>query len=105
LIVTYVRCGGLAALAGVLATARLTASDPSAIGLLMELSAITAVVVGGTPLTGGRVRVLGTVAGALLMQLVIATMIKHNLPPSTTEIAQAVIILIAVYVARERKSR
>ena len=73
--------------------------------LTIELSAITAVVVGGTPLTGGKVRVLGTVAGALLMQLVVATMIKHNLQPSTTEMVQAVIILIAVYVARERKSR
>lgn len=105
LIVTYVLCGVLAALAGVLATARLTASDPSAIGLLMELSAITAVVVGGTPLSGGRVRVLGTVAGALVMQLVRATLIKHDLPDSTAQLAQAVIILVAVYVARERRTR
>ena len=45
------------------ATARSGASDPSFVGLLIELSAITAVVVGGTPLAGGRVRVLGTVAG------------------------------------------
>jgi galactofuranose transport system permease protein len=101
----YILAGAFAALAGILATARLTASDPSAIGNLMELAAITAVVVGGTPLSGGRVRVLGTVAGALLMQLVRATLIKHDLPDSAAQIAQAVIILIAVYVARERRSR
>lgn len=105
LIGVYVLCGALAALAGILATARLTASDPSALGNLMELSAITAVVVGGTPLTGGSVRVLGTVVGALLMQLLRATLIKHDLPDSTAQMAQAVIILIAVYVARERRSR
>ena len=105
LITTYMVCAGFAALAGVLATARLTASDPSAIGNLMELSAITAVVVGGTPLSGGRVRVLGTVAGALLIQLLRATLIKHNLPDSTAQLVQAVIILVAVYVARERRSR
>ena len=105
LVTTYVACAVLAGVAGVLATARLTASDPSAIGQLMELSAITAVVVGGTPLSGGRVRVLGTVAGALLMQLVRATLIKHNLPDSTAQIIQAAIILVAVYVARERTSR
>jgi ribose transport system permease protein len=105
LVVTYVLCGVFAALAGVLATARLTASDPSAIGNLMELSAITAVVVGGTPLTGGRIRVLGTVAGALLMQLLRATLIKHDLPDSTAQMVQAVIILIAVYVARQRRTR
>jgi ribose/xylose/arabinose/galactoside ABC-type transport system permease subunit len=105
LIVTYLLCGVLAALAGVLATARLTASDPSAIGNLIELSAITAVVVGGTPLTGGRIRVLGTVAGALLMQLLRATLIKHNLPDSTAQMVQAVIILVAVYLARQRRTR
>ncbi|WP_027346140.1 ABC transporter permease [Hamadaea tsunoensis] len=105
LIVTYVLCGVLAGLAGVLATARLRASDPSAIGNLMELSAITAVVVGGTPLSGGKVRVLGTVAGALVMQLVRATLIKHDLPDSTAQMVQAVIILVAVYVARERRTR
>jgi ribose/xylose/arabinose/galactoside ABC-type transport system permease subunit len=105
LITVYVLCSVLASIAGLLAVARIQSSDASAVGLLIELSAITAVVVGGTPLTGGKVRVVGTVAGALLMQLVIATMIKHNLQPSTTEMVQAVIILIAVYVARERRSR
>ncbi|GHJ47686.1 sugar ABC transporter permease [Catellatospora sp. TT07R-123] len=100
---TYVLCAVLAALAGVLATARLTASDPSAIGNLMELSAITAVVVGGTPLSGGRIRVLGTVAGALLMQLLRATLISHNLSDSTAQMVQAAIILGAVYLARERR--
>ncbi len=105
LVSVYVISGALAAIAGVLATSRLAASDPSDVGLLMELSAITAVVVGGTPLTGGRVRVLGTVFGALLMQLVQATLIKHNLPDSTAQMVQAAIIVVAVYVARERSSR
>ncbi|MBK3589539.1 ABC transporter permease, partial [Streptomyces sp. MBT57] len=79
LIGVYILCGTMAALAGILATARLTASDPSSLGTLMELSAITAVVVGGTPLNGGSIRVLGTVAGALLMQLLRATLVKHDL--------------------------
>ncbi|WP_370947225.1 ABC transporter permease [Amycolatopsis sp. cg5] len=105
LIGVYAICGVLAGVAGVLATARLGASDPADIGLLMELSAITAVVVGGTPLTGGRVRVLGTVMGAVLMQLVRATLIKHDLPDSATQMVQAAIIIAAVYVARERSTR
>jgi len=102
LVLVYVASGALAAIAGVLATARSQASDPSSVGLLIELAAITAVVVGGTPLSGGRVKVLGTVMGALLMQLITATLIKHNLPSSTTQIAQAGIILLAVYVQRGR---
>jgi ribose/xylose/arabinose/galactoside ABC-type transport system permease subunit len=101
----YAICGLLAGVAGVLATARLGASDPADVGILMELSAITAVVVGGTPLSGGRVRILGTVMGAVLMQLVRATLIKHNLPDSTAQMVQAVIIIVAVYAARERSTR
>jgi galactofuranose transport system permease protein len=102
LILTYVTSGVLAAIAGIVATARLTASDPSAIGQLSELAAITAVVVGGTPLSGGRVRVLGTVAGALLMQLISATLIKHNLPVSAAQVIQAAIIIGAVFLQRSR---
>lgn len=105
LITVYVCSGVLAAVAGFLATARLQASDPSSLGNLMELSAITAVVVGGTPLTGGRVRIGGTVAGAVLIQLLTATLIKHDLPSSWTQIAQAVVIVLAVYAARERGKR
>jgi ribose transport system permease protein len=105
LLLVYVISGLLAALAGVLATARLQAADPTSLGLFIELSAITAVVVGGTPLTGGRIRVLSTVMGALLMQLLAATLIKHNLPQSWTQIVQAGIILAAVYATRERGTR
>jgi ribose/xylose/arabinose/galactoside ABC-type transport system permease subunit len=105
LLIVYVISGMLAAGAGVLATARLQASDPTSLGLFMELSAITAVVIGGTPLSGGRIRVVGTVMGALLMQLLQATLIKHNLPQSWTQIVQALIILAAVYAARDRGAR
>jgi ribose/xylose/arabinose/galactoside ABC-type transport system permease subunit len=105
LVGVYAISGLLAALAGVLATARLGAGDPANTGLLFELSAITAVVVGGTPLSGGQVRILGTIAGALLMQLLRATLIKNNLPDSAAQMVQAAIIIVAGYAARERGSR
>lgn len=105
LLTVYVLSGVFAAIAGVLASARLTASDPSSLGLLIELSAITAVVVGGTPLTGGRVRVVGTVAGAVLMQLIAATLIKHDVPASVTQMLEAALIAAAVLLQRERRQR
>jgi ribose/xylose/arabinose/galactoside ABC-type transport system permease subunit len=92
----------LAAVAGIIGTARLGASVPSTLGNLIELSAITAVVVGGTPLTGGQVKVVGTVAGALLLQFISATLNQHNVPDAYSQIAQAVIILFAVYIQRGR---
>lgn len=104
LLLTYVLAASLAAVAGVIGTARLGASVPSTIGNLIELSAITAVVVGGTPLTGGQVKVIGTVAGALLLQFISATLIKHNVPDAYSQVAQAVIILVAVYIQRGKVS-
>lgn len=104
LVTVYAVSGLLAAVAGVLGTARQGASDPSFVGLLIELSAITAVVVGGTPLSGGRVRIVGTLMGALLMQLITATIIQHNLPDSTARMVQAAIIVAAVYVQRGRSA-
>jgi len=104
LIMVYAISGTLAAVAGVIATARLRASDPSYIGLLMELSAITAVVVGGTSLNGGRVRILGTVTGAILLQLLETTLVSHNAPDSVARMVEALIIIAAVYIQRPARS-
>jgi ribose transport system permease protein len=104
LILVYAISGTLAAVAGVIATARLRASDPSYIGLLMELSAITAVVVGGTSLNGGRVRILGTVTGAILIQLLETTLVSHNAPDSVARMVEALIIIAAVYIQRPARS-
>ncbi|HEV2870559.1 MAG TPA: ABC transporter permease, partial [Actinomycetota bacterium] len=44
----------------------------------------------------------GTLAGALLMQLISATLIKHDLPDSTARMIAAAIIVAAVYLQRTR---
>jgi ribose/xylose/arabinose/galactoside ABC-type transport system permease subunit len=105
LITVYVISGVLSALAGVLIVGHGAEADPANQGLNMELNAITAVVVGGTPLSGGRVRVLGTVAGALFMQLITAVLTQHNVHASYTQIVEAAIICFAVYASRERGTR
>ena len=105
IIAVYAISGTLAAIAGVIATARLRAADPSYIGLLIELSAITAVVVGGNALNGGQVRILGTVAGAVLIQLLETTLVSHNVPDSVARIVEALIIIAAVYIQRLEEER
>jgi galactofuranose transport system permease protein len=99
----YAISGLFAGIAGTLATARLAAGDPSQIGLLIELDAIAAVVIGGTPLTGGRVSIAGTVAGALLMLVISATFVMNNLPPTYAQILKAAIIVLAVYIQQGRR--
>jgi galactofuranose transport system permease protein len=105
LITVYVLSGVLAAFAGVLIVGHGAEADPANYGLNYELSAITAVVVGGTPLSGGQIRIVGTVAGALFMQLVSATLVQHDVPTSYAQLVEAVIIIIAVYAARGRVGR
>ena len=62
----YALGGALAAVAGMIITARLDTADPKA-GLGYELDSIAAVVIGGTSLSGGRGSVLLTVIGCLII--------------------------------------
>jgi len=64
--ILYTLSGALAGLAGMLFMARINAGDPTA-GLNYELTAITAAIIGGTNLFGGRGSILGTMIGALIM--------------------------------------
>jgi ribose/xylose/arabinose/galactoside ABC-type transport system permease subunit len=65
-IALYVVSGLMAGLAGLIFMARTNAGDPTA-GLNYELTAITATILGGTNLFGGRATILGTLIGALIM--------------------------------------
>ncbi|HEY1554342.1 MAG TPA: hypothetical protein VGF94_05875 [Kofleriaceae bacterium] len=65
-LVAYVIVGVLAALAGLLLAARTNSVTPGSQGNLLELDAVTAVVIGGTSLSGGRGSVVGTVLGTLV---------------------------------------
>jgi ribose transport system permease protein len=103
LVAVYAISGLLAGLAGTLATARLAAGDPATIGLLIELDAIAAVVIGGTPLSGGRMNVGGTVAGAILMLVISATFVMNNINPIYAQILKAAIIVLTVYIQQGRR--
>jgi ribose/xylose/arabinose/galactoside ABC-type transport system permease subunit len=70
----------------------------------MELDAIAAVAVGGTPLSGGRATILGTLIGALIIQLLRFTLIAHNIQDGITRMVIAVAIVIAVLAQRQRAS-
>ncbi|MDJ0686538.1 MAG: ABC transporter permease [Alphaproteobacteria bacterium] len=62
----YTLSGALAGLAGLLFATRINSGDPTA-GITYELTAITAAIIGGTNLFGGRGSILGTMIGALIM--------------------------------------
>ena len=62
----YGLCGMLSGLAAIILTARLNSAQPIA-GIMYELDAIAATVIGGTSLMGGEGNVFGTLIGALIM--------------------------------------
>jgi ABC-type xylose transport system permease subunit len=65
-VIIYVLTGLLVAGAGIVAAARTNGVTPGSAGLMRELHVITAVVIGGTSLSGGRATMIGTVVGALV---------------------------------------
>jgi galactofuranose transport system permease protein len=105
LILVYVLCGVTAAIAGLMITGYQAQATPAAAGMSFELFAITAVVVGGTPLEGGEVRIAGTAGGAVLMQLITASLTQEQVQSDYLLIVQGVIVLFAVYATMNRKIR
>ncbi len=101
-ITVYAISGFLAGLAGLIYTARLGASDASKVGEGIELDAIAATVVGGTALTGGRATVIGTIIGALIMQVITTSIVMNDYKFSYSLVIKAAIILFAVYIQRPK---
>ncbi|MDE0653491.1 MAG: ABC transporter permease [bacterium] len=95
----YVISGVLAGIAGMYVTALAANSDATQVGLLMELDAIAAVVVGGTTLQGGELSVPRTVAGANFVLLTETTLLRNNVDTALTQLISGLIILAAVFVA------
>ena len=81
-----------------------SASDANLVGMGMELDAIAAVAVGGTLLTGGRATILGTLLGALTIQLVRYTLLANGVPDAAALVVKAAIIIAAVWLQERGRS-
>jgi ribose transport system permease protein len=91
----YAIAGLCAALAGLLATARVNVGDPNA-GSLTTLDAIAAVVIGGTSLFGGSGGMTGSVFGAVLLSALADALNVKGVSAFDQEIWQGVVIIIAI---------
>ena len=98
-IAAFMISGVLAAIAGFILTARLGTAQPTA-GVGLELTAIAAVIIGGTSLTGGRGAVVGTVIGALLLGTIDNGLNLLNVSPFLQDVVKGAVILFAVLVDR-----
>jgi ribose transport system permease protein len=104
LLFTYAFSGLAAALASMVLTGRLNSAQPSA-GVMFELDAIAAVVVGGTSLFGGRGGVFGTLVGALIIGVINNGMNLLNVPSFYQQIVKGGVILAALVIERLASTR
>lgn len=97
----YGLCGLSAGLAGVLVASRLNAGYPKA-GEFYELDAVTAVVVGGTSLFGGRGSIWGTLAGAFFIGILNNGLNLHHVESYDQLVVKGVVLLAAASFDRWR---
>ncbi|WP_329248273.1 ABC transporter permease [Actinoallomurus sp. NBC_01490] len=96
-ITCYAICSALAALAGFMLASKATVGTPSA-GTGLELSAITAVVLGGTSMFGGRGKIVGVAGGVLLLALVENTFTLLHVSSFYQDLVRGAVIVAAVAV-------
>jgi ribose transport system permease protein len=101
LLQVYVACGLLAGVAGIVEAARINAVNAGSLGLYIELDAIASVAIGATPFSGGKARMLGTVIGALIVQIVTVSVNMNNIQFHYSLVIKAVVIILALYLQRE----
>jgi ribose transport system permease protein len=102
-VLTYLLLGVCVAVATILYVPRLGSATPTT-GILWELEAIAAVVVGGTSLKGGAGRVIGTVMGAILLSVIgnilnLTSIISVHLNAAV----QGVVIITIAFLQRGRR--
>ncbi len=101
--IAYLIQGVCVAIAAICYVPRLGAATPTT-GMLWELQVITAVVIGGTALRGGKGRIWGTIAGAVILELIANLMVLSDFVSEYLVAAvQGVIIIVAMLVQRFSK--
>lgn len=100
----YIISGVMAALSGIMTASRMGSGQPS-VGDGTEMIVITAVIIGGTSLNGGAGTILGTVLGALLMNVLSSGMNLVGVSAYWQKFVMGLIIIIAVGLDQYQRSK
>jgi ribose transport system permease protein len=92
----YSLVGLLVSVAAIIETSRLNSISSSSSGVQYELDAIAAVIIGGTRMTGGRGKIIGTFFGVLILGILNNMMNLMNVSPHLQGFVKGLIIIIAV---------
>lgn len=103
-VIVLMLCGLTAALTGLLQTAQLSAGTPT-IGVGLEFNAISAAIIGGCSLSGGRGTLVGTFIGVLFVAMLADGMVLQGINPYAQNVVQGAVVLVAVLVNVVRADR
>jgi ribose transport system permease protein len=102
-ILTYMLVGLCTGIASTMEMSRMVAVAAATSGSQYEFEAITAVIVGGTSLVGGRGRLVGTIVGFIILGIVNNMMIMLNISPYLSGALKGAVILFAVLLQRRER--
>jgi ribose/xylose/arabinose/galactoside ABC-type transport system permease subunit len=94
--ITYVVCGLLAGIAGIVSSSRIYSADANNIGLNLEMDAILAVALGGNNLGGGKFNLIGSIIGAYTIQALTTTLYAMDVSADQLPVYKAVAVVIIV---------
>ncbi|MBN2253359.1 MAG: ABC transporter permease [Kosmotogaceae bacterium] len=100
--ISYVAVGITVGFSAVFLSARLNSMSSTNGGLNYELDAIAAVIIGGTPMTGGSGSILGTVIGAITLGIINNMLNMLGVSPYLQGTVKGVVIIGAVLIQRKR---
>ena len=102
--IAYIITGITAFISAVILSSRLVNAS-AVLGRGLELNAIAAVVIGGTSLAGGNSFIIGTVAGALIIEVIANWLTLNNVNPFLRDVVKGGIILLALFIDVIRRGK
>jgi len=102
-VLTYMLLGLCVAIAATIEMSRMAAVASTTSGNMYEFEAITAAIVGGASISGGRGKIVGTVVGFLILGIISNMMIMMNISPYLNGAVKGLVILLAVLFQRRER--
>jgi ribose transport system permease protein/L-arabinose transport system permease protein len=94
----YVLSGVIAGIAAIILTARTNSGQPASGSIGLEFQAITAAVLGGTALSGGKGTIMGTLLGVIVIGTLNNGMILMGIETFYQELARGVLLIVATLI-------
>ena len=98
---TFVICGVLCAVAGLMGSSSLGSVNSDELGKFIELDAILAVALGGTLLGGGKFTIAGSIIGAYTIQAITTTLYAMQVKADQLNVFKAIIIVVLIILSSE----